>query len=168
VEAKTEADRFIEAQLRPLLLVDETVESAAYFPTFVGGGVTAFVQAAKKAVFMALTNQRLILIQTRLGAFKPLLENHGVIPIGHSAVRGVHVSNMVRIEVADGSIIEYQNAASRAVSTQAEFLARLQTRFGISHTAARLAKRQKTLALVGAVIAVGLVVAVALYTAFAK
>ncbi|MEJ7733847.1 MAG: hypothetical protein WKG00_32215 [Polyangiaceae bacterium] len=78
---RTEADRFVDAQVRPLLRPGEVVQHQAYTlsgePTGTGFGAT-MKSAAAPAHFVALTDQRLIFLETRQGAFGPLLENAGV------------------------------------------------------------------------------------------
>ena len=83
----TKADRWLEAELAPMLSPGEVVEHQAYTldhdPSQVGG----------HAYWAALTTQRMIVIEARVGAFGPLLENRGVTSIDRRAVRGVRVDD---------------------------------------------------------------------------
>jgi hypothetical protein len=85
---RTEADRFVDAQVRPLLRPGEQVQHQAY--TLSGEPTGTLLGAARSAAaaahFAVLTDQRLIFIETRQGAFGPLLENGGVEEIERSAV----------------------------------------------------------------------------------
>ena len=85
---RTEDDRFVDAQVRPLLRPGEQVQHQAY--TLSGEPTGTLLGAAKSAAapayFTVLTDQRLIFIETRQGAFGPLLENGGVEQIERSAI----------------------------------------------------------------------------------
>ncbi|GAC1542787.1 MAG: hypothetical protein NVS3B10_07130 [Polyangiales bacterium] len=158
---QTDADRFLLEQLRPVLQPGESVLSCAYLaPVIEGGKVAVFVQAATRmAAFAALTDRRLHLVQTRLGAFKPLLENHGVQSLERAAIRGVFVGATLMFELADGAILEYRNnAAAKDVSSQAEFFAVLPVALGTSATAASAAQKKRRQSLIG----LGLGIALAL------
>jgi len=148
---QTDADRFIFDQLRPALAPDEPVIACAYLAPVLGGSgvIGSFVGAATlMAAFAVLTDRRLLLIRTRIGAFKPLLENHGVESIDRSAIRGVHFvprlprrAPSVLIELGDGRMLHYlTRARSTDVSTQAEFMDQLARVFGDSAAAARIAR----------------------------
>ena len=150
---ETDADRFILAQLHPVLSAGETVIVCAYLAPVIGGSgaIGAFARAATMtAAFAAITNRRLLLIHTRIGAFKPLLENHGIESIERSIIRGVHFvprlprrAASFRIEVSDGRMLHYLSSATKTdVSTQTEFLRRLPQMFGESAAAAGLARKE--------------------------
>ena len=89
-EMRTDADRFVDAQVQPLLRRGESVQHQAYTlsgePTSGGGLGAAMSSAAAPAHYAVLTSQRLLFIETRQGAFGPLLENKGVVEIERSAV----------------------------------------------------------------------------------
>ena len=159
---QTDADRFIVEQLRPVLQPGESVLSCAYLaPVIDGGKVAVFVQAATRmAAFAALTDRRLLLVQTRIGAFKPLLENHGVQSLDRAAIKGVFVGATLMVELVDGSILEYRNnAAANDVSSQTEFFRVLPSALGTSTAAAGLARKNRRQSLVG--LALGVVLAAA-------
>lgn len=143
----TETDQFVMAQANPVLRPDEAIATWAYLvpPISTGGSgirgaVRAFANAAtKSAAFAVVTNQRLLLFQTRIGAFKPLLENHGLQAFERSAIRGVSVGSTLLIELTDEQMIEYQVKRSTShVSTQASFFDQIESLLGRSEAAHRL------------------------------
>jgi hypothetical protein len=73
LQTKTKADRWLGEEVAKLLLAGETIEQQAY------GFDREDVNAITSAYYVVLTNQRLIIIQSRVGAFGPLLENRGVV-----------------------------------------------------------------------------------------
>jgi hypothetical protein len=156
---QTEADHFVLQQVAPGLLPGEQVLACAYLRPVVEGKYGAFVHAATRmAAFAALTDRRLLLVQTRIGAFKPLLENHGVVPLDYAAVKGVAVAQKLLVELADGQLLEYQHEpGSKDVSTQAEFFRRLQQTFPRSAAGAAELASQRRLGMVGT--AIGIVLA---------
>src|SRR5579883_3153265 len=98
---ETDADRFVLAQVQPLLAPGERVVACAFLEANLGGG--GFVAAAKaRAHWAALTDRRLVLIAARAGAFKPLLENVGVEVIERTNIKGVFVGSKLHLELADG------------------------------------------------------------------
>ena len=91
-DAKTEADLFILEQVQSLLEPGEEVLLVGHLNPVMGGSAVAVVAQAHgaKAAFAVVTTTRLLLIRTRVGAFRPLLENHGVVAIERSRIGGVH------------------------------------------------------------------------------
>ena len=143
----TETDNFVLAQANPVLRPGEAIATWAYLMppistggSRIGGAVRAFANAAtKSAAFAVVTNQRLLLFQTRIGAFKPLLENHGLQSFERSLIRGASVGSTLLIELTDGQMIEYQVKRSTShVSTQASFFAQLESLLGRSEAAHKL------------------------------
>ena len=157
---QTEADRYILQQVQAVLQPGEQVLLCAYLAPIVGGGskIGTFVQAATlMAALAALTDRRLILIQTRIGAFKPLLENHGIQSLDRQSVKGVFVGASLLLELADGRMMEYQNNASKKdVSTQTEFFRQLPLLFGPSERASRAAHKKKLQNLIGLALGVAI------------
>lgn len=156
--ATTDTDRYILEQVRAHLDAQETVESWAYLEEPIEHGkVKAFTSAAKaKAYFAVLTNQRLLFIETRVGAFHPLLENHGVESYRRAEVIGVHVGKSFVISLDDE--LEFQhNPSTKYVSTQREFFERMKANFDALED--RLAHEQKTLRKDRLVTALGLAIA---------
>ncbi len=147
MEALTETDRFILEQTRGSLEEGERVLVCAYLTAPIkSGGVGAFVEAASaEAAFAALTDRALLLVRTRIGAVRPLLENHGVTRVNQREILGVHLDTTVVFELADGRMLEYRSTPSDAhVSTQREFFERLRGTFGRSERAeAEVTRRQR-------------------------
>jgi len=83
MEPRTDADRFILEQLQPVLRANERILVCAYLvPVIRSPGVWAFVSAAtSRAALAAITSERLLLIECRIGAFQPVLENRGVVSL---------------------------------------------------------------------------------------
>jgi hypothetical protein len=96
----TEGDRYIQQQVAPLLREGEAVSHQAHAPSKRLQGMSS---ATAKCHFVCLTNERLIFIKTRNGAFGPLLENHGNESIARADVRDVMVKDIIRFYLADGS-----------------------------------------------------------------
>jgi hypothetical protein len=128
----TETDHFILAEASKCLVAGEQIVTWAYLVPIVsrgGGGLGSAAQsfanaATMSAAFAVVTDRRLVLIHTRIGAFKPLLENIGVVAIERSAIRGAAVGKTLAFELADGQLIEFQvKRSSTHVSAQAAFFA---------------------------------------------
>jgi hypothetical protein len=84
---KTPGDEFIASEVKPLLAPGEAVQHQAY-------GLTqrpdsSLVAAKNTAWFAVLTDRRLIFIKTRVGGFKPILENQGVEELDRNRVVNV-------------------------------------------------------------------------------
>jgi hypothetical protein len=73
LELKTKADRWLHEEVAKLLGAGERVEQQAY------GFDREDVNAVTSAYYAVLTTERLIVLQSRVGAFGPLLENRGVV-----------------------------------------------------------------------------------------
>jgi rhomboid protease GluP len=122
----TRADSFIEEQSRALLDADERVEDTAYLVTHLDGGIASALSA--HAYFAILTHRRLLLIKTRVGAFRPLLENHGVESIDRSALVGARVTpwyegGAFELWLSDGRTLSFQaDRSAKHVSGQPAFL----------------------------------------------
>ena len=152
MQCPTETDQFILQQVQAAIGPHESVSVCAYLvPPIEGGKVAVFVNAATKmAAFAAITSNGLVLIQTRIGAFKPLLENHGVVKLRRSEIKGTYLGAKLTIELADARMLEYQdNRGSGHVSTQREFFERLEATFGRSEAAARKAQRERMWTILG-------------------
>jgi hypothetical protein len=70
---KTKADRWLSEEVAKLLVPGETVEQQAY------GFDREDVNAVTSAYYVVVTSARLIVIQSRVGAFGPLLENRAIV-----------------------------------------------------------------------------------------
>jgi hypothetical protein len=98
----TEGDRFIAQTVGPLLRPGEQVQHQAYGQKERAEGVVA--AARNVGLFGVLTNQRLIFVKTKIGAFKPVLENHGVDEVPREAiVDAVEDDYLVTFMLHDGT-----------------------------------------------------------------
>jgi hypothetical protein len=90
---RTDGDRYIQAQVAPQLAAGEAITHQAYGVDRALGGRGALGQLAdayrQKGLFAAWTGTRLFLIETRVGAWKPLLENKGVEVIERARIRAI-------------------------------------------------------------------------------
>lgn len=100
---QTDGDRFIAQTVAPMLRPGEQVQHQAYGQRDRGDGVMA---AAKNVgLFAVLTNQRLIFVKTKIGAFKPILENHGVEEVPREAiVDAVEEDYLIGFPLNDGTV----------------------------------------------------------------
>ena len=121
-ELRTKADRFVADQVRPLLRFGEQVQHQGYALDAVPTG--SVVDAARaKASYVILTNQRMLIVKTRVGAFGPLLENLGVEAIERRAILGVDVAErMLTVHVDQGPSKAVWVAPTRKLSNQRAFL----------------------------------------------
>lgn len=83
LQTKTKADRWLGEEVGKLLSAGETIEQQAY------GFDQEDVNAVTSAYYVALTSRRLIVIQSRVGAFAPLLENRGVVTHDRKSIERV-------------------------------------------------------------------------------
>lgn len=138
----TDGDRFIEEQLQTVLRPGETISHTAYLTTASGTGVMGGLR--KKAYWAALTPMRLILIETRVGAFKPLLENKGIQSIERTEIAGVHVDRTLRIAVAGGTGFSFEaNRKPKHASGQAGFIDELAECYAGGRATEQLASKGK-------------------------
>jgi hypothetical protein len=166
MQPASDTDRYVIEQLQPVLRPGERIVVCAYLvPPIEGGKVGVFIKAATAmAAFAAITSERLLLLQTRIGAFAPLLENHGLVSLERAQLKGAHAGSKLLIEHADGRIFEFQNnRASRHVSTQKEFFERIESTFGRSEAAVRRSTNEKLWKVAGAGIGIALAVGYVLY-----
>lgn len=166
MEPRTDADRFIVEQLQPVLRANERILVCAYLvPVIRSTGVWAFVSAAtSSAALAAITSERLLLIECRIGAFQPVLENRGVVSLERAEVKGADTGSGLVLDLADGRMLEYQdNRASTHVSTQTEFFARVESTFGHSEQAARKTRDQRWLSWIATAVGIALAILYALY-----
>jgi hypothetical protein len=100
---ETKGDLFVANQATALLAPGERVQHQAYAldRQLTGSIVSA---GTAKAYFAILTDRRLILIRTRVGAFAPLLENRGVEEISRDEIVGASVDDsLITISLRDGT-----------------------------------------------------------------
>lgn len=168
MKLKTDADRFIAAQIEGELRPKEVMLAAAYLmpePTRHGGLVEA---ATRKAAFAVLTSERLFFIRARVGAFAPLLENQGIDSIEHRDIAGVSTEDGLRIELRSGRMLAYEDTGMvEVVSSQKSFFAKVESRLGRSKVAAAAGVAKQRSELVQFVVVIAVLCAVAIY-AFLK
>lgn len=142
MEVITETDQFIAAQIGPLLRAYERPLHAAYLTTQQGSIAAALLS---RAFFAVLTNERLVLIETRVGAFRPIHENLGVAAYERSAIAGVHVGwNQLTLKLQDGQLVSYLCAKThKRVTSQQGFRETLQREHGTGPVAEALARRTR-------------------------
>lgn len=153
-----DGDRFIAEQLQGRLSADEFIVHTAYLETDSGAGVMGGLR--RRAYWAALTPTRLLLIEARVGAFKPLLENKGVEIIERASITGASARGAtLTLALADGRRLAFvAQRARKEVSGQASFIDELVTRHGSGPEAATLTKdlrNKRALGVVVAVLAVG-------------
>jgi hypothetical protein len=116
-------DRFVAMQTMPLLRPGEQVQHQAYGVDrdMSEGGVASL---SAQGVFGVLTDQRLILIRTRLGALWVLLENRGVESIERSSIVNVREKgDLLTFDlVGGGERYIHVKLGARGVSNQLAFL----------------------------------------------
>jgi hypothetical protein len=118
----TEADRFIQDELRSHLEAGEAIQHQAYVLDHVMTG-TIGSAVSTRAFFAALSDRRLFLIKTRLGAFKILLENRGVESIDRDRIKAVRVDDYaIVLHLDDGSVRVMVVQPNKKLSNQAAFL----------------------------------------------
>ncbi|MCE9577320.1 MAG: hypothetical protein K8W52_29495 [Deltaproteobacteria bacterium] len=125
--ATTDTERYFFAQLAPGLHVDERILACAYLRPVLAGGGFADVAVGRSA-FFALTDERLHMIETRIGVFAPLLENCGVVSVARASITGAALSAredelwLERDGVARGYRVD---RSTTHVASQAEFFDRV-------------------------------------------
>jgi hypothetical protein len=163
----TQTDTFILSEMNRARVPGEEIVTWAYLVPPVssgrrgiGGAARTFVNAAtQNAVFAIITNRRLLLVKTRIGAFAPILENHGVESFELSAIRGAAVGSTLVVELANGTLLEYQVDRSNAhVSRQNEFIAQVESLLGRSDNARAMLTAKKRTQMIGLWLGVALAV----------
>jgi hypothetical protein len=118
----TSTDRFVDEQVRALLVEGERVQHQAYGTDRELRGTLASVGA--KASFAVLTDRRLLFIATRTGAFAPLRENRGVESLWRSEIVGVDDKDgdgKLVFRLAGGGARTFHVARTRRLSNQTAF-----------------------------------------------
>jgi len=148
-----DGDRFIHEQLAARLAPGETIFHTAYLESMPSSGVVGNLR--RKGYWLALTAERLWLIETRVGAFKALTENHGVEAIERAHIQGVHATaSSLTIALVGGRTIALAGSRKPKYTTrQASFFDELAMRHGGTPVAAELGRSQKKQAILGAVAA---------------
>ncbi len=138
MEVQTKADRFVHDQLQPLLRPSEQLECAAYLRSQLGGGMVSAARA--KSYWAAFSNQRLFLIEARVGAFRPLMENNGVREYERGQITGASWGINVAFRFPDGTGLQLQ-AIKAKVTTQRQFLDLVRQQYGHSATGQAIQQR---------------------------
>jgi hypothetical protein len=116
------ADRFVQSQVTPRLEAGETVQYQAYTFDRVPGG-SALDSAKTVARFVALTNRRLFLIDTRVGAFGILLENRKTEALDRARIVKLAVDDrLIVLGLDDGSVRTLWIHKTKKLSNQHAFL----------------------------------------------
>jgi hypothetical protein len=116
---RTKTDQFLADEAKKFVEPGETVEQQAYGYDREETGVTT------KALYLVLTNRRLAVIQSRLGAFGPLRENRGVTLLERSVIQRVEADERhLRFFQSDGSVFDFfAEWSEKHLSNQRRFLA---------------------------------------------
>lgn len=143
-------DQFIYQQIGAYLAAEPAVYTA-YLPT--AGGHNLLAGLTRKAYWAALTATHIYLIQTPLGAFKPLYENKGVRTIERTSITGAHLGgNVLTIALVSGERLAFQvDRQPKFASGQAHFYDELATRHGSTGAAVKLGKRMRLKTIAGIV-----------------
>lgn len=152
-----EGDRYVRDQLAPRLAHGETLEHTGYLTTLTGDSAVSGCSA--RAYLVGMTDQRLLMIETRVGGARPLLENHGVESIALTDIDSVAINGgFLSIALKSGSRHAYTHKKdARYFAGQAALRQALLVRFARRGSAAEaLSKRgnRRWLLAVGFVLAV--------------
>jgi hypothetical protein len=157
----TDTEQYIRDQLQSSLREGEQiVHTGAFARGVAGGGISP-----TKGYLAALTNQRLLLIHTRVGAFKPLLENEGMTEIELANIRAVAGGAELSIRFHEGEDLELRAAAGskkHAPETQALQQALIAS-YGQSEEAKALARGKRRSAILSLVLGLGVAAAFIAY-----
>lgn len=123
----------------------------AYLETASGSGVVGGL--TRKAYWAALTGTHLYLIEARVGAFKPMMENKGVRAIEREQIKGVHYKgNSLVIALAGGSELAFDaKPRPNLVSSDVAFCNQLLTHHGGTPVANQIQKNARIKTIVGVV-----------------
>ena len=120
---ETDADRYIQEQVAPLLEAGESVQHQAYALDRDPATAGAFGAARAKACFVVLTNRRLHFVNTRVGALSLLLENKGTETVDRASITTIAVDDrMIVLALADGGVRALWIGDNRKLSNQRAFL----------------------------------------------
>jgi hypothetical protein len=149
----SEAEAYIRSQLEPQLRPGEQIVSCAILSSVMQGGVLSALSL--KGYLAALTNVRIILIETRVGAFKPTLENKGIQSIELHDIDAVISGNVMKLRLRDGTTLEYQQRAraKKHAPSHPAFIAALTEAYGHNELATQMAKESKRQNVIGILIA---------------
>lgn len=159
MQISTETDGFIAQQIAPLLRPHEAPQCAAYLLTEASGSIVSALGI--KAFFAVLTTERLLLVETRVGAFRPLLETIGVTAFERREIAGAYVQwGRVTLRLEGGRDLVFRCAASnKHVSSQGAFRDLLSREHG-GPVAEALARNRRWTTVAAAAVSIALVGAV--------
>jgi len=163
----SKVERFIASELRDHVLDGDELLHFAHLSPFLRHrrGLASFREAAKAHAFLAAVGRSAIyLIETRVGAFGPLLENQGVVTLRPGDHRLVATEDgALRFERAGEDDINVQFRESKRVPSQRGFF-RVVARYHDLDLRPVRKKRQDTRFLV--LLGLGAGIAAAIYSAF--
>jgi hypothetical protein len=115
---RTKTDRWLHEEATRLLVSNEVILQQAY------GYDREEMGLVTKAMYLVLTDRRLLVIHTRLGAFGPLRENNDLNSYERSAVQSVRADerHLCFELVAEKSLDFYAEWSERQLSNQRRFL----------------------------------------------
>jgi hypothetical protein len=160
----TEAETYIDEQLASELRPGESIQHRGYLETIMKGSILSAIKA--KGYLTALTDQRLFLIQTKVGAFKPYLDNKGVTAYELDEVEVASVNKrMVVLVTRDGTqrkLIGKHHKAKHLPGLDA-LLAAMTERWGQGEGAGKLVRNMRVKQIVFGVVVVAIVIAIGIY-----
>lgn len=153
--AATAVEAFIDEQVGPKLRPGESIGARAYLrttteaasqsePSIIGARVkaariavagpsNATLMSKKRAYFAALTDQRLFLIEARVGVLKPILENRYEMIYEPGDIRVSFPPRALLIEHRSGQVLWFKRQLeSKHVATQRRFFEILAGRAGVA------------------------------------
>ncbi len=153
----TETEQYIASEIASHLRQGESPIAFATLQDPSSGGMLSAMKA--KGYLAALTDQRIILIETRIGAFKVLQENRGVTFIERAAISAVAITDIIIVQLSDGSTrhFQHQSRVGKYAATEQSFRDTLHAPYSQSIAAADLARTHKLKKIGGLVL--GLVLA---------
>ncbi|MCA9625270.1 MAG: hypothetical protein KC731_39880 [Myxococcales bacterium] len=157
-EPTTAVEHYILEQVRGELADGEPITHYAAFAQMGGGGSIQSAVGAK-GYLAALTPTRILMVETRVGAIEPLMENRGLTVIPRDQIQAAFVSgSRLVLSLNMGSMeLNAQAGAKKHLPGQDAFLAEIVAAHGLSEAATAMKKRD-TLRRVGSTI-LGLVLA---------
>lgn len=127
----TKVDRWLDEEVKKLLERGEVVQHQAYGLDREAN--SAIGAASIKAMYLVLTDRRLLVIHARLGAFGPLRENRGVKDYPRSSVaRVARDERRLHFSFQDGtSLVFFAEWSERQLSNQRRFLSDVPRLLGV-------------------------------------
>lgn len=161
----TEAERYIDEQLESELRMGETIEHRGYLESVMKGGALSAFRA--KGYLTAFTDQRLLLIQTKVGAFKPVLDNKGVTAYEYDDIEAVSVrKRMVVIATKDGRQLQLvgKHFKKKYLPGLDGLLSVLQSKWGGSEAAKKMGRKVRLKQIIGGLVIVVIAVVFGIYS----